>query len=152
MEVNELKNSLLQACEEFISDRKAKVLKALNDIKESLFDESKTTVGDKHHTNRARLQNERESLGAHLLEIERVEARLHKIDFDIASEAVHLGSLVETNLGVYFISISMGAAEIEGKTIYCVAPNSPVGQALLGKKVNETGTFQDKSITIASIK
>ncbi len=152
MKTIDIKHRLLKACEEFVFERKSKVLDALTDIKESLFDESKTTVGDKHHTNRARLQIERENLGIQLSKIEGVEARLNKIDFDIESDVVHLGSLVDTNLGTYFISISMGATEVEGKTVYCVAPNSPVGSALLGKQEGESGTFQDKTITIGSIR
>jgi transcription elongation GreA/GreB family factor len=147
----EIKSVLLRRCEQYISEHRERINTALGNIKDSLFDEEKSTVGDKHHTNRAMLQLERENLSQQLVEVEKQEAILNKISIEHINEIAHLGSLVITNKASYFMSVSAGAVEIEGNTYYCVSLESPIGKLLLGKKEGETTQFNDAKIEIREV-
>ena len=68
-----------------------------------------------------------------------------------ASDRAHLGSLVCTSHGNYYLSISAGAIEIDGKQYFAVTPKSPVGGLLLGKEAGDVFTFNDEEYKITSV-
>jgi len=147
----ELKSVLLTRCYDYIGERKERILTAIANIKDSLFDEGKSTSGDKHHTNRAMLQIERENSGNQLIEVEKLEEILSKIDIEHVTDVAHLGSLVVTKEASYFISISVGAVTVEGNNYLCISPKSPIGLLLLGQEKGATISFNDKVIVIEQI-
>lgn len=147
----EIKKVLYKKCEEYIAGHRERINTALDAVKESLFDEEKSTVGDKHHTNRAMLQIEREKFSRQLAEVDLEEAVLNKISLEHINEIVHLGSLVITSTGKYFMSVSAGAVPIEDETYYCISLKSPIGKLLLGKKQGESVTFNNKAIKIIEV-
>ncbi len=55
------------------------------------------------------------------------------------SDLVGFGSVVETNLGVFFISVGIGQLSLEAKKIYCIGQDAPISKFLLGKSV---GSYQ----------
>jgi len=141
MNTSEIKFELQQQCTELISARLDSIQKTIKDLEASLKDETKCTSGDKHHTGRAMLQIEREKAGNQLREIEKVMRQLDKVNVENSSDVARLGSIIETNQAIFFMSISVGKLEIN-ETIYLgVAPNSPIGQNLLGKKKGEQFNF-----------
>ncbi|MBT8262717.1 MAG: GreA/GreB family elongation factor [Bacteroidia bacterium] len=147
----EIKIKLFSKCKDYISSHRERINMALSGIKNSLNDEGKSTVGDKHHTNRAMLQLERENLSHQIVEVEKQEAILNKISLEHLNEIAHLGSLVVTDHANYFMSVSAGAIKIEGKTYYCVSLESPIGKLMLGRKLGEVAVFNDKKINILEI-
>ena len=64
------------------------LIKTISDIEQALRDESKGTSGDKHHTERAMLQIEREATGKQLREIEKVMLQLDKVTISDVSETI----------------------------------------------------------------
>lgn len=151
MNDKELKNTLLNHCKDVVEKRYGKIKQTIAGIEESLFEESKSSAGDKHETGRAMLQIDRENAGKQLQEIEKLQQLVRKIDVNSKSDYARLGSLVYTNQATYFLSISIGAVPV-GKTSYmCVALNSPIGQLLSGKKKGEAFVFNKKEITVKSI-
>ena len=152
MTILDIKYQLQEQCSNLISIRLDSIQKTIKDIEISLKEESKGTSGDKHHTGRAMLQIEREKAGNQLREIEKVMRQLDKVDVENPSEVARLGSVVETNQAIFFISISVGKLEVN-ETIYLgVAPNSPIGLNLLGKKKGEQFNFNSRIYKIISIK
>ncbi|QIE59852.1 3-oxoacyl-ACP synthase [Rasiella rasia] len=147
----ELKATLLTHCENTVIARFTKIKQTIADIEESLFEESKSSAGDKHETGRAMLQIDRENAGKQLQEIENLHALVKRIDVKAASEYVRLGTLVYTTNGNYFISISIGQVTVGATQYFCVALQSPIGQLLSGKIKGDTFTFNDKAITIKSV-
>lgn len=141
MTVLELKFELKQQCTDLISARLDSIQKTIKDLEASLKDETKCTSGDKHHTGRAMLQIERENAGNQLREIEKVMRQLDKVDVESSSNIIRLGSIIETNQAVFFISISVGKLEINDTIYLGVAPNSPIGLNILGKKEGEQFNF-----------
>ena len=151
MNTKQLKAALLSDCETIVTERLQKVQQTIAGIVESLDDASKSSAGDKHETGRAMLQIDRENAGKQLLEIEHLQALLRRIDISQSADYVRLGSLVYTNLGAFFISISAGKI-IKGKTKYiCVALKAPLGMLFLGKKKGDVIQFNERTYTITSV-
>ena len=65
------------------------------------------------------LQIERENAGRQLREIENLQSLIRKIDIVTVSDYARLGSLIYTNHGIYFISISIGEVKVEDENYYC---------------------------------
>jgi len=151
MTLLELKFELQQQCTALISARLDRIQQTIKDLEASLKDETKCTSGDKHHTGRAMLQIERENAGNQLREIEKVMRQLDKVDVGVSSEVIRLGSIVETNQATFFISISVGKLEINNTIYLGVAPNSPIGQNLLGKKQGEQFNFNAQVYKILQV-
>lgn len=151
MTTNEIKEQLLKACHDWLDLRFEHIEAVLKEIKDSLEGETKSSVGDKHETGRAMLQIERENAGRQLAEAEKVRETLGKVDVSHASDHAHLGSLVCTSHGDYYLSISAGAIEVDGKQYFAVAPKSPIGGLLLGKEPGDAFSFNDEEYKITSV-
>lgn len=147
-----LKTQLLDYCNKQIETRFVKIKQTISDIEESLFEESKSSSGDKHETSRAMLQIDRENAGRQLQEIEKLSAILPRINVDISSDYARLGSLIYTESFIYFISVSVGPVVIEGVQYLCVALNSPIGSKILGKKKDEEFNFNGYTHKILEVK
>jgi len=148
MKAKEIKAALLKICFENVENRLSRIKQALSDIIDSLLEESRSTAGDKHETGRAMLDIERENISKQLLEVEILFNLLKKIDIQTKSDYARLGSLVKTEKGIYFISISIGAIALNKKTYICIALNSPMGQALRGKKKDEEFSFNNEAYKV----
>ena len=117
----------------------------------SLSSESKSTAGDKHETGRAMIQLEREKLGNQLKQLEQQEAVLRKIQTDKKTDLAVLGNYVETDNMHYYLSISLGKITLDGKEVYAISSQSPIGAMLLGKKLGDSIIFNGKTSTIIAI-
>jgi hypothetical protein len=152
MSTKELKDVLKGRCSQEVENRFQKIKKVLDDIRMSLLEESKSSAGDKHETGRAMLQIERENAGHQLREIENLQSLIRKIDIVTVSDYARLGSLIYTNHGIYFISISIGEVKVEDENYYCIALHSPIGNILAGKKKLDAFIFNEKEYRILMIK
>jgi hypothetical protein len=146
-----LKKELLRKCSELIDGRQSRILNVIEDIHTSLRSASKNTSGDKHHTDRAMLQIERENAGKQLHEIEKVKIKLEKININSTSDHVKHGSLVTTNNGIFFISISVGSIHVGANNYLGVAPNSPIGLLLMGKKAGDRFLFNQREYLLLEV-
>ncbi|MBX2826705.1 MAG: 3-oxoacyl-ACP synthase [Flavobacteriaceae bacterium] len=152
MKPQEIKKELQKFCEAFVNERRKKIEDDIARIEESLFSEGKSTAGDKHHTARAMLQLERENAGNQLLEVEKLETVLGKINIERKPYPIALGSWVTTSSGNYFLSISAGRFTTQEREIYCISPGTPIGRLLLGKNPGDTFPFQGHEIRIQDVK
>jgi hypothetical protein len=152
MSTKELKDVLKGRCSQEVENRFQKIKKVLDDIRMSLLEESKSSAGDKHETGRAMLQIERENAGHQLREIENLQSLIRKIDIVTVSDYARLGSLIYTNHGIYFISISIGEVKVEDENYYCIALHSPIGNILAGKKKLDAFIFNEQEDRILMIK
>ena len=146
-----LKDTLISKCYEFASERKSHIDFQMKEIKEALFEEIKSSAGDKHETGRAMLQLEREKVGNQFYEVEDMFEALNKIDVSAPSTAVHLGSLVYTSQANYFIAISAGKLEVEGQIFYAISSSTPIGKLLMAKMEGQEVNFRDQKFTIEKI-
>jgi len=92
-----------------------------------------------------------EKLGHQLAEAESVVQVLMKVPLDTKSKTVRLGNKVKTSKGSYYLAISAGACNVEGETVFCISPRTPVGQLLLSKSIGDTYNFNGDEISILEV-
>lgn len=151
MNDNSLKKELLGMCSELTNRRMNRIMGVIEDIETSLRSDSKNSSGDKYQTERAMLHIERENAGRQLQEIEKIKLQLKKVNVSIRSDHVRSGSLVTTNQGIFFISISVGVLKTGDTNYIGVAPNSPIGHLMLGKKAGDRFIFNQKEYFLLEV-
>ncbi|MBB3123104.1 transcription elongation GreA/GreB family factor [Mesoflavibacter sabulilitoris] len=151
MKTQNIKTQLLQLCNQSLETRLQSVLAVIEDIKQSLQSETKSSAGDKHETGRAMLQLEREKAGHQLAEIEKTKQILSKINTESTYKKIGLGSVVYTTTSNYFISISAGELIVEDDMFYAISANTPIGQLLLGKSVDDVINFRNLEFKITKV-
>jgi hypothetical protein len=142
---------LYNFCREFIELRSSRLQKNMADMRESLESETKSSAGDKHETGRAMIQLELEKLGKQLEEIQKVQDLFKRVPRKGPRGTIGLGSIVRTCGQHYYMGISAGALQLGKDTYYAVAPNSPIGMLLMGKKVGDRVLFNGKEFTVIGI-
>ena len=147
----DIKNILLQECFAYVNTRLQTIEKTIQSNQKALSSETKSSAGDKHETGRAMLQLEMEKAGQQLISIQQMKETLAKIDVVKDSNLARLGSLIETNLGSYFLSISAGKLKTEVTTVFAISTSSPIGKVLLGKKTGDVLSWNGKEINIQKI-
>ena len=105
-------------------------------LTEDSKNDAKGSAGDKHETALSMMHIEQEKLNRKLAEIFEQKAILDKIDPAQQSSKIALGSLVQANGMLLFISSALPKITVDGKTIIAVSSQSPLGNKLMG---NATG-------------
>ena len=123
----------------------------ISDLAQDAQNDAKGSAGDKHETALAMMHIEQEKLNQKLAEIVGQKNTIDKIDADAIHAKVALGSLVQTNEMLFYISTALPKIQLENKTIIAVSPQSPLGSQLLGKSLGDeivinTNRFQIKAI------
>ncbi len=131
-----IKPELLEIINQKISEKIQKLEQLIAETRASNND-TKSSMGDKYETSREMLQQEINNLQLQLNEhlkslqiLKNINPNPHKI--------VTLGSLVETEKGMFFIAISLGELSFSQEKIFVISAESPLAKAMNGKKVGET--------------
>ena len=118
---------------------------------DSLHIETKSSSGDKYETGRSMMQLEIEKYSSQLNDGLKLKKALSQIDISKKYAEVMTGSLVITNQGNYFVSISAGKLIINGSEFFAISYSSPIGQALYNKQKKDKVVFRGKTIIIEEI-
>lgn len=151
MQEESIKQQLYNFCLNFVDGRISRIKKNIQDVRESLDSETKSSTGDKHETGRAMLQLELEKSGNQLAEAEALKQLLNVVSIKHNASEVILGSVVRTSKANYFLSISAGECKTNTIKVYCVSQNTPIGQLLWGKSAGDMVTFNGEQITILEV-
>ena len=135
------KADLLVHCQQYVQQRIDTARQAMEAAQESANSESKSSAGDKYETGRAMAQLERDRHAQLLAEALKLEQDLNRLNVEKQHETVQPGSLVFTNRGAFFISISAGKLSLDGTDYFAVSPASPIATALAGRKTGDEITF-----------
>jgi len=127
-----LKEKLYEQCLLFVQKRLANIQQAIDNAGESANDETKSSAGDKHETGRAMAQLEQEKNSKQLSEAIELKKQLEKINPNQQSEKVAAGSIVATNKGRFYISISAGKLIVDKEIFFAVSPTSPIAVQFMG--------------------
>ena len=146
-----LKELLYQQCISYTEKRANTITTTIKSHQNALSSETKSSAGDKHETGRAMLQLEMEKAGQQLYTITQMKEILAKIDPSKKNNIAHLGSIISTNIGNYFLSISAGILQVHTEQYFAISISSPIGKLLLGKKVNDDIIFNNKKLQIIAI-
>lgn len=151
MTSDSIKQQLYAQCEHYVQQRIETAKLAMEAAQESANSESKSSAGDKYETGRAMAQLERDRHAQLLAQARKMEQELQRLNVGKLYETVQPGSLVTTNRGTFFISISAGKLSVAGADYFAVSPASPVATALSGHKADDTLTFNNVAYQIVSV-
>lgn len=150
-EIMSTKEKIYNQLQNQLTDRIDAAKQLMDSHKESLQSDTKSTAGDKHETGRAMIQIEYEGSIKQWKTAVDMKNALDRIDPSIEKPVVGLGSLVTTNQGNYYLSISLGKVTIEEMDCFAISLGSPIGKFLLGKVKGEEFEFMNKQYQIGSI-
>ncbi|WP_317166772.1 3-oxoacyl-ACP synthase [Spirosoma aureum] len=147
----QLRQDLMALCRSHVQQRIEIARQAMEAAQESANSESKSSAGDKYETGRAMAQIERDRY-AHQLDIAlALEQELERINSEKDYTIVQPGSLVITNRGTFFISISAGKLSVDGNEVFAVSPASPIGMALAGRRAGDQVLFNKMTYEVLKV-
>lgn len=145
------KEQVYTQCMHIISEKINDMQTTLDDLKESVKNETKSTAGDKYETARAMLHIEQENVTRQMTDLLEQKAQLEKLSMIDVSAAVIKGSLVKTDRGYLFLSIALGKMKVNDQTIVALSPQSPLGKQLMGLRVGENTVMNGTKYVVESI-
>ena len=134
-----------------VQDRMDVFRDMISGLTEDSKNDAKGSAGDKHETALSMMHLEQEKLNRKLAEVLDQKAVLDKINPEICSETISLGSLVKAN-GIYlYLSLALPKINIEGINVIALSPQSPLGNKLMGNKVGFTFEINGTKYLIESV-
>jgi hypothetical protein len=109
----------------------------LDQLSESVMNETKSTAGDKHETALSMLQLEQSRMAKHLYDAVDNKTIYEQIDIETKTNYIVSGSLIKTSKGYFFMSIALPKIELDNQLIIAISPKSPLGEKLMGKEVGD---------------
>jgi transcription elongation GreA/GreB family factor len=146
-----LKEQIVKSCKIHLDHKLNELKSAMQEVTEAGNSETKSTAGDKHETARAMMQLEQEKLGKQLQDAEEQNNDFEKIDFTRINQNIGLGSLIETDKGLFLIATSIGKLVVDDQTVFVISNKSPLAIALNGKKQKDTIVFNGVCYSIKAI-
>lgn len=146
-----LKEQLYICCIEYVKKRETEMRKAIAEAQEAANEETKSSAGDKFETGREVLQQEIDLNLIRLNELDKMRQTLEKILPGQKSYSAGPGSVVKTNNGNYYISISAGQLKVDGVTYYAISAASPIGAKLAGGKTGDQFEMNGKKFIIEGV-
>lgn len=145
------KISLHQVCLQRVDQTIALATQAMEDAQNAANQETKSSVGDKYETGRAMMQLEKEKYAQQLAQAQVLRQQLEQLNPQQQHNHIQLGSLLRTDEGLYYLSVSLGKLMHEAKTVFVLSAASPLGQVLVGKKAGDKIAFQGRNISILEV-
>lgn len=145
----QMKSELLEIIHQKISEKIQKLEQLIAETRASNND-TKSSMGDKYETSREMLQQEINHLQIQLNEHLKSQKILKNINPN-PHKIVTLGSLVETEKGMFFIAISLGEILFNQEKVFVISAESPLAKAMNGKKTGESFVVNNLQQTIKNI-
>lgn len=151
MDLKKQKEAAFQHCKDFIKNQIKELQSQLEDLRNSVMLDTKSSAGDKHETGRAHLQIAQEQANRQLAEAFKLQDIAMETDINQSRNLIGTGSLVATDQGIYFLCIPAGKLVISGETIITLSIQSPLGQLFKGRNIGETISINSKNIFIKQV-
>ena len=140
-------NDLVQNLNEKLNSIEFLIISAVD----SRDSDSKSSVGDKHETSRAKIQLEIDNYSKQKLNIIEKLKVLGAIDIRKKYNKVENGALVETNVGFFFIAIGLGRWTVNSEQIFVISLASPIGKLMKDKVTTSSFIFRNLKYEIIKI-
>lgn len=146
-----LKEQLYLLCVDYIMNRETEIKKVIAEAQDAANNETKSSAGDKYETGREMMQQEIQQNQARLNELNKLKTALEYIAPTQTSASVVPGSVVYTNNGNFYISISAGQLKVDATTFYAISASSPIGLKLMSQKAGYSFELNGKGFVIEKI-
>ena len=146
-----MKDQIKVRYQQLLQDRIDVFKDMIAQLTEGAQNDAKGSAGDKHETALSMMHLEQEKLNSKLKEVLDQKAIIDRMDPNLVTTKVALGSLVAVNGMWLFIAAALPKITFDGKTIIAVSPQAPLGSALMGQEVGFTTTVNGSTFTIHQI-
>lgn len=146
-----LKENILQQHQQLLQDKIDVFRDMIAALTQDAQNDAKGSAGDKHETALSMMHIEQEKLNHKLKEILSQKAIIDKIDASANHTKIALGSLVQANGMLLFISAALPKITVDDKSIIAVSPQSPLGNKLMGNEVGFSFEINTTKYLIQSI-
>lgn len=146
-----LKPQILSQYKSIVQEKIETLQKMIIDLSEDAQNDAKGSAGDKHETALSMMHIEQEKLNYKLKEVLEQKQILESIDIDKINKKIGIGSLIQTNTFLFFMSTALPKITIENIDVVALSPSSPLGKIMLGKEINEEFEFIGMKYKILSI-
>ena len=143
------KSEILQIIQDKLSAKIENLERLINETRAS-NNETKSSMGDKFETSREMVQQEINTLQIQLNENRNARNSLKQINTNL-HQTIGLGTLVETDKGLFYIAVSLGEIVFNEKKIFVISTESPLGKILFGKKKGEEISLNNMKQTINAV-
>jgi transcription elongation GreA/GreB family factor len=142
---------LINHCLQLLDTAVAEIKQQMQELVTHAANDSKSSAGDKHETGRAMMQQAQEQLGKQLQEAEMKRASLARMLTLPVTENIGEGSLVVTHENTLLLGAPIGKVTFEEMDVFVISMQSPLAQALKGKKAGDSIVFQQKTIQLLHV-
>jgi hypothetical protein len=149
--MSDIKTKLYNLSIAYAEERIATATEAIKAARDSSTEDTKSSAGDKYETGRAMMQLDIDRQTLQLGEAQKLKTFLERMDPDNSSDTVQNGSLAFTNQGVFYLAISLGQVDLEGKKYFVISGSSPIGAQLMKQKAGSKFSFNGKDYKITAI-
>ena len=146
-----LKTQIHQACLTSLESKIERLKKEIQDAQDAAAEDTKSSAGDKFETSREMIKLEINKYNTQLAQTEKMYQMLRQLNPASTKSEVSYGSLVISNEGNYYFSVSLGKVVFDGKNAIALSMASPIGKALQGKSKGEIISFMSREIIIEDI-
>ncbi len=143
------KSELLQIIQNKLSEKIENLERLIAETR-AANNETKSSMGDKYETGREMVQQEINNLQVQLNAFSNSLNMVKNIN-PVPHQSIGFGSLVETENGKFFISVSWGEVRLNGEKIFVISTESPLAKVMHGKKAGETFIVNNIGQTIKNI-
>lgn len=133
MDYLKLKDALLKECHMVLDEKINQFQENIKRSQEALYENTKSTAGDKFETGRAMMQAEINKAEAQLAKTITLKKVLQTLGITKILPSIDMGAIVITNRGNFFISVATGKVKVSNKTYFTMGGNAPLAQEFMGK-------------------
>lgn len=144
------KDQVHRACRELLTVRLGELQSQIDELKESLRSETKSSAGDKHETGRAMIQLEQERLGSQFSAMLKQLELLDRLPKEPCDRIV-LGALARVSGTWYYFSTGIGSVHVEGEPVMAIGLASPLAQAVKGMATGSSVQFRDQLLRVEEV-
>jgi hypothetical protein len=152
MELTDLKKEVIKKIDLLLDEKIFTLVSTIKLTQEASNNNTKSTAGDKHDTERAMAQLEIEKLQKQLnitlLEKENFKKSILYVN---KSGNIMPGSLVKLNNTLIFIACALGKISVNVNDVFVISIEAPIAKVLIGKHLNDSVELNNKSSTISAI-
>jgi len=149
--LHDLKVSIHNTCLEMVQTQLDAIQASLDQLMEAKTSETKSSAGDKYETGMAMIQNQEELYRRQQIEAKGRMNQLKSMDPAYKMTAIDKGSLVVSQLGIFYLSIGLGKITVNDEGVFVLSLESPMGNSLKGKKAGDAITFNGSTSRIEKV-
>lgn len=147
----EIKSKLFSECKKYVSEKIQREKSSLEELQESINEETKSVADEDYDAGRAMLDNEKDKFELQLSESLKMKEFLEQINWNKVYEKIKPGCIVKTGMGNFFIAINIGKILIDGEIYQSISLASPIGKIIADKKQGDIVDFRDNKIEILEV-